>query len=147
MYSIIKHIYSAIDHRQHDKLRGKVRILNIYIHIYICLYMEHMETSAMVLMAYDDKTQRDVGTSPLRSVCHFMSIGVLYGKAHLHHVCAQTQMASLYVAAIVGSHWMPVNQTAQTDMCVHWLVIHCAPIKRPAACSRYLSSVSRCVLE
>ena len=109
--------------------------------------MEHMVTSAMALMAYDDKTQRDVGTSTLRSVCHFMGIGMLSGKAHLHHMCAQTQMAPLYVAAIVGSHWMPMNQTAQTDMCVHWLVIHCAPIKRPAACSRYLSPVSRCALK
>ena len=46
-----------------------------------------------------------------------MGIGMLSGKAHLHHVCAQTQMAPLYVAAIVGFHWMPMNQTAQTDMC------------------------------
>ena len=106
-----------------------------------------MITSAMELTAYDGRTQGDVGTSPLKSICHFMGIGMLSGKALLHHVCAHTQMAPLYVSAIVGSHWMPVNQTAQTDMCVHWLVIHCAPIKRPAACSRYLSPVSRCALE
>ena len=80
----------------------------------------HMVTSAIALMAYDDKTQGDVGTSSLRSVCHFMGIGMLSGKALLHHVCAQTQMAPLYVAAIVGSHWMPVNRTAQVCVCIGW---------------------------